>query len=88
MNHNLANKVMNRVGDQLAALKSRWADEKEYENWDSYVTLMKTLTDSVEGAEFVAISKKFVLQWRGKPDGFLRNTFIKRGYLQTIRVAE
>ena len=80
----LADKVMDNVGYLLANLKDRWSDEKEYEDFNSYIDLVKTKVEEVPDIRFLSMKKTFAFQWIGG-DGFRRETSIKRGALQTVR---
>jgi len=68
----IENTVYNSVGLYLGNLRDRWQDEKEYEDWNDYVTALKKKVDEIDGAEFISMKKRpFSFQWK-TADGVVR----------------
>ena len=62
-----ANKIVktDAIANTLADLKSRWADEKEYEDFNDYIDVMKEVVE-VNGYHFIKLNKRFELTLGGE----------------------
>lgn len=52
--------IANKIEEQVYYLKFRWADEKEYEQFDVYSYQVKKLVNNTPGA-FVKVNKHFTV---------------------------
>lgn len=86
-NHSLANLVVDATANTLVNLKARWNEEKKYEDFSEYASVMENLFEDIEGALFIEMTKRpFGFKWIGE-DGAERHTFIKGKYIETNRLA-
>jgi len=52
------NKKLRPLSNTVFYLKNRWADEKEYEDWQDYVNVVKTKVEEIGGV-FKRLNKSF-----------------------------
>lgn len=72
------------IVDQICYLKGRWYDEREYEDFNDYITVMKE-TLKKEGYNLVKMTKTFAITLMGKYATYLLK--FKGGYL-TVYLAK
>jgi hypothetical protein len=77
-----ANTFVDHYAEALAHLKARWQDEREYEDFGSYVRYARECCQD-EGVEFVDFSKGFVLVFR--VDGHTYEAKINLGSVTLVR---
>lgn len=53
------------IGRMLFNLKCRWSDERDYEDFNDYIDVMKSFIEK-KGYKFIKLTKSFILTLQGK----------------------